>query len=588
MARTFKWRLTISYLILILFFLCVVGITVTRSVDKFYMENLRHHLMYESRLVAELVQDYDFVQPSSEMAGAAVRASHDTEARITIIAADGTVLADSQEDISTMANHRNRPEVAAALRGDNYSVIRYSSTLRTNMMYVAVPVVQEGQIPGAVRISLPLMAIKSLIHRLWWGILAVMILAGLLATALSLKFVSTLTRPISDMTEVARSLAAGNLKSRVLYNREDEIGVLARTMNTMAHNLNEKLSEISKIKSRLETVLKNTVNGIILVNPENQITFINPAACKLLGVSEKGAMGKQYIEIIRSYSLAECIDTVFREREAVRKELVLHSIGDKTVETSIAPVTDIEGFRGVLVVLNDITELKRLEMVRKDFVANVSHELKTPLTSISGFAETLLVENPENQTVQEFSRIIYDEAQRLARLVNSLLQLSRLESAEANLKMERLDLVECVKYALEGVEPSLTAKQIMVHLDFPPGEVVAAADRDLLTQVLVNLLDNAIKHSPEGAAIRIGLEEQEDEVLVTVTDKGPGIAQEERNRIFERFYRVDKARTRRDGGAGLGLSIVKHIVEIHGGRVGVESRPGQGSNFYFTLPWGQR
>jgi two-component system phosphate regulon sensor histidine kinase PhoR len=187
MARTFKWRLTISYLILILFFLCVVGVTVTRSVDKFYMDNLRHHLMYESRLVAELVLDYDFVQPSSEMAGAAVRASHDTEARITIIAADGTVLADSQEDISTMANHRNRPEVAAALRGDNYSVIRYSSTLRTNMMYVAVPVVQEGQIPGAVRISLPLMAIKSLIHRLWWGILAVMILAGLLATALSSK-----------------------------------------------------------------------------------------------------------------------------------------------------------------------------------------------------------------------------------------------------------------------------------------------------------------------------------------------------------------------------------------------------------------
>lgn len=584
MTNSFKWRLILSYITLILFFVLVVGLVLVRSIDSFYMDNLKQHLIYEAQLIAELSRNYDFSRGTTEMSQLAFMASKDTRARVTIVAVDGTVLADSREDSRKMENHANRPEIRSALNGEVRSTTRYSSTLKTDMMYVAVPVTRGGQVNGAVRLSLPLTAINSLLRRLWTVVFTIMAVAALLSGLLSLKFVNTLTRPLSNMTEVARSMAAGNLKRRVHYDKNDEIGVLAGAINTMAHNLDETISEISEIKSRLETVLENTVNGIIFISAENQILFINPAARELLGVQNINVEGKRDIELIHSYALAQCVDQVIRERKPIKQEFVLHSAGNKTVEGNIVPIENSAGFQGVLVVLNDISELKRLETIRRDFVANVSHELKTPVAAISGFAETLMVENPENQTVQEFSRIIYEEATRLARLVSGLLELSRLESVEVNLTLEDFDMRDCIRSTLTRYERQLAEKRLAMDLQLPDEKVMVKADWDRMHQVLLNLLDNAVSHSQEGATITVALADRISDVLVSVVDQGPGIPEEETERIFERFYRVDKARTRKDGGTGLGLSIVKHIVRAHGGHVGVDSVPGKGSNFYFTIP----
>lgn len=584
MNRSFKWRLALNYIVLILVLMLLVGYMVVQFVDRFYMDNLRHQLHYEASLISELIQNQDFSKHTPAMDRIAERAGKDTSARITIIAANGTVLADSQEDAGVMENHANRPEVRTALTGEGTSVIRYSSTLKTKMIYLALPVVQNGHVKGVVRVSLPLIGIQSLLNRLWLIIFAIMGIAGIIGALLSFNFANRLSAPLLEMTEVAGEMAGGNLKRRVYYEKDDEIGILAEAMNTMAQTLDDKISELSEIKSRLETVLTNTVNGIVLIGREKDILFINPAARRLLGEEAAGAIGKYHVEATRSYAMSESIDEVFKARKPIKKEYVLHNIGEKTIQTNIVPIFDDREFEGILVVLNDISEIKRLERIRKDFVANVSHELKTPIAAISGFAETLMVENPENETVMDFSRIIYDEANRLARLVNSLLDLSRIESDDADLNLKNIDIRECIYYVAAKIDKRLKEKRLKLITEFPDSKVIVKADMDRLTQVIINLLDNAINYSPDGTDIIVRIEALSQDIKIEVSDQGPGLPPDETARVFERFYRVDKSRNRKEGGTGLGLSIVKHIVEAHGGTVFVSSTPGIGSTFGFTLP----
>ena len=584
MVNTFKWRLVLSYVALILVFVLVGGLLGMRYFENYHMQSLRQSMISQARLTAELLRDRDLTSPSPEIADLARRASQDTGARITVAAADGAILADSQDDGTTIYNLSQLPEVKQALRGSPSFMTRFNPDLEANMLYAAVPVIRDSQVQGVVRMTMPLIGIRIMFHQYWWVIFMLIGLAGILSLLVSLRFVHRMTTPLSDMTEVARSMAAGDLTRRVHYNREDEIGILAKAMNTMAANLDEKISEISEVKNRLETVLENTVNGIMLIGTNDQILFINPAARKLLGVEDMDIQGKRPIEVTRSYALTQCVDQVIKDRQPIQKEFILHSIGEKTVQTNIVPIEDAANLQGILVVVNDITELKKLETIRKDFVANVSHELKTPISAISGFAETLMDETADNPTAQEFSRIIYDEALRLARMVDSLLELSRIESVDPHLKLEEFDIRDCVAQSLERLDPQLNDKGLNVRTSFPEDPVMVKADWDRITQVMINLLDNAINYSREGGTIEIEIENRPRDILVQVADHGPGIPRHETSRIFERFYRVDKARTRKDGGSGLGLSIVKHIIEVHGGYVDVHSRVGQGSTFFFTLP----
>ncbi|MGE5545219.1 MAG: two-component system histidine kinase PnpS [Bacillota bacterium] len=584
MVNTFKWRLVLSYMALILVFVLAGGLLGARYLEKSHMESLRQTMVSQAQLVGEMLGEYDLTGPSPEIADLVRKIGQDTRARIIVVSSAGAILADSQEDGTPINNLGRLPEIREALRGNPSFFSRFNPDLGTDMLYTAAPVIKDSRVQGVVRMAVPLTGMKNLFHQHWWIISLLIGSAGTLGLLVSLRFVNRMTTPLSDMTEVACSMAGGDLTRRVHYDRDDEIGILARAMNTMARNLDEKISEISEVKNRLETVLENTVNGIILIGTSDQILFINPAARKLLGVEEADVQGKRQIEVTRSFALTQCVDQVIRDRKPIQKELVLHSIGEKTVQTNIVPIEDMSTLRGILVVVNDITELKKLETIRKDFVANVSHELKTPIAAISGFAETLMDETAGNPTAQEFSRIIYDEALRLARMVENLLELSRIESFDPQLKLEEFDIRDCVAGSLERLDPQLKEKGIKVETFFPEDPVMTKADWDRITQVMINLLDNAINYSREGGTIEIEIEDRAHDIMVQVTDHGSGIPRHETSRIFERFYRVDKARTRKGGGSGLGLSIAKHIIEVHGGYIDVRSRVGHGSTFFFTLP----
>jgi len=584
MVNTFKWRLILSYVLLILVFVLASGWLGMRYFESFHMDSLRRNMISQAQMVSEILQGYDFTGSAAEIVDLIRRAGKSTGARIIVVSNEGTILADSEGDTVSPNNLRQLPELRQALNGRPSFATRFNPDLGADMLYAAAPVIRDGRVQGVVRMTVASTGIKNIFHQYWRFVFLFIGLPGILGLLMSLKFINRVTTPLSDITGVARSMAEGDLSRRVHYSREDEIGVLAGAMNTMADSLREKLGEISKVKNRLETVLDNTVNGIILIGTDDQILFINPAARKLLGVEEADVLGKRHIEVTRSFALTQCIDQVIRDRIPIKKDFVLHSIGEKTVQTNIVPIEDAFTLQGILVVLNDITELKKMETIRKDFVANVSHELKTPIAAISGFAETLMNETADNPTAQEFSRIIYDESQRLARMVENLLELSRIESVDPQLNLEVFDIRDCVAGALERLEPQLREKSLNVETDFPEEPVMIKADWDRITQVMINLLDNAVNYSKEGGTIEIEIENRPLDVLVQVTDHGSGIPRHETSRIFERFYRVDKSRTRKGGGSGLGLSIVKHIILVHGGHVDVRSRVGQGSTFFFTLP----
>ena len=453
------------------------------------------------------------------------------------------------------------------------------------MLYIAVEA-GNNDFSGVVRLSMPIDELEANYRHLQYIIMLAILFTGVLAMGISFKLADRFSMPIRSITETVKEMARGNLKKRAYYNSDDELGILTAAVNSMAEYLDNSINEISEVKTRLETVLDNTVNGILMLDIEGRLSYANPMALSLLSIDLNFA-GKKHVELINNYQIIELIDEVKEKGEAVRKQVVLHTLGEKVVEVNAVLIDNKEtnSREGVLLVLNDITETKRLEQVRKDFVANVSHELKTPVASITGFAETLLSEVGDcSENVQEFSKIIYDESQRLKRIINGLLELSRLESGHFAIKKEEINIAVLIKNVIDTVKNTANSNKVLIDFDSPEEEVFINADADLIFQVLLNLLDNAIKYSPEDKTVRVYLQGDEKELRVSVADQGDGIPEKEVKRIFERFYRVDKARSRKTGGTGLGLAIVKHLVENHGGQVGVENLNGEGTRFYFTLP----
>ena len=586
MRNSFRWRLAATYLLIITSVLLISGLILSLTFKEYYFSNIESNLIYEARLVAEMTGFYDeseelvpFMQNICKLA------ARETDTRITIIDKDGKVLGDSSFDSNELELHKNRPEVFQALQGETGIVSRYSTTAGVNMLYIAVEA-GNNDFSGVVRLSMPIDELEANYRHLQYIIMLAILFTGVLAMGISFKLADRFSMPIRSITETVKEMARGNLKKRAYYNSDDELGILTAAVNSMAEYLDNSINEISEVKTRLETVLDNTVNGILMLDIEGRLSYANPMALSLLSIDLNFA-GKKHVELINNYQIIELIDEVKEKGEAVRKQVVLHTLGEKVVEVNAVPIDNKEtnSREGVLLVLNDITETKRLEQVRKDFVANVSHELKTPVASITGFAETLLSEVGDcSENVQEFSKIIYDESQRLKRIINGLLELSRLESGHFAIKKEEINIAVLIKNVIDTVKNTANSNKVLIDFDSPEEEVFINADADLIFQVLLNLLDNAIKYSPEDKTVRVYLQGDEKELRVSVADQGDGIPEKEVKRIFERFYRVDKARSRKTGGTGLGLAIVKHLVENHGGQVGVENLNGEGTRFYFTLP----
>lgn len=430
-----------------------------------------------------------------------------------------------------------------------------------------------------------------IIHSIGWQYVIVatffaIILAGIIGDWIAAR----LTRQLRELTRAAQRIARGDWETELRLDDTGEIGELASAINNISLTIKQNMRDLAESKGSLEAVLANMESGVLLFDSCGRINLINPAAERLLGVRAEEVLGKQHVEVVRNYFLSSLIEGVLSSWKPNRIEASIIYPKERTVDAHAAPIFGVQGEpRGVVVVLYDISELKHLERVRAEFVANVSHELKTPVTAVKGFAETLLSGALYNyRAAEEFVNIIYEEAERLSRLIHDLLELSKIESKGFRLRIEPVELDKEITRIVDKLKPQFIKKELTLTTDLPSEPVVVKADRDQIEQVLLNLLDNSLKYTPSGGEVEVSMRRESKEAVVAVRDTGIGIPQEDLPRIFERFYRVDKARSRKLGGTGLGLSIVKHIIEAHRGRVWVESELGKGSTFYFSLPLDDR
>ena len=553
------------------------------SLKQYYLDTVKNNLERETRLAASMIEDYLQINGADDAyLGKIGRIlAENIEARVTVVDTAGMVVADSEYDVGELGPHGGRPEIYHALQGETGISTRYSDTEGQQMLYVAIAFDQEDA-HGVVRLARSLEEVEAVHYQVLLLIQLAILLIGVIDFMLSTRLAANFSRPISELTTAVGEIAHGNLNKRISYWSDDELGLLASAVNDMAGKMDKTLTEISAVKDQLEIVLNNTVNGIFMVDLDARISYANPKAVKLLALGDD-YQGRKHVELINNYDLLQTIDEVRRMLQPVRREIQLYTPAEKQIEANVLPICKNlpQKLGGVLVVLNDISELKRLERVRRDFVANVSHELKTPVASISGFAETLMNES-DPRNVKEFSKTIYDEAIRLSKLINRLLELSRLESGKSGLNIRNVDMVRLIEDTVELIKHDSRASQI--NLIKPAGQVLVECDKDLIVQILLNLLDNALTYSPKDEIVTVSLMDEGDRVRIQVIDQGEGIPENEADRVFERFYRVDKARSRKTGGTGLGLSIVKHLVENHNGITGVESFPGKGAAFYFVIP----
>jgi two-component system, OmpR family, phosphate regulon sensor histidine kinase PhoR len=586
--RSFKLKLFLSYTFVILVSFGFMAFFLDKKLEENSIHNIQSSLITQANLIENQIAAESIKKEDLASLDILVKIlGPETKCRITVINKKGVVLADSEKpgkEIRGMENHINRPEVKSALAGNTGIDTRYSPTLRIDMLYVALPLKDKSEIAGVLRLSLPLESVQRTLFAIRKIIFIGLIFALALAFLLGSLMAGSVIGPINRMTQVSRRFSEGDFSRRIIQIPKDEIGELADTLNKMAQDIEDKIKEIKTQNQKLAAIFNSMIEGVVVVDKKGRIISINPTIEKIFGISKKDAEGKIFLEAVRNNDISEVINAVLRNAEAASAELTLVYPVNKVFEVNATPIFDNDRIAGCLVVIHDMTEIRRLETVRSDFVANVSHELKTPLTSIKGFIETLLegaLDDKENS--RNFLVIIQEHAERLNTLVNDLLSLSHLESREIILEKEEIGLRQEIEGVILGFKAQLKKKNIEVK-DELPANLSIKADRNRIEQVFTNLIDNAIKFNKEKGSIRVYSENINNGIKIIIEDSGIGIPKKDITRIFERFYRADKARSRELGGTGLGLSIVKHIAELHGGSVGVESSEGFGSKFWIILP----
>lgn len=509
-------------------------------------------------------------------------------ARITIVLPSGTVIGDTDQNPRLMENHSDRPEIMRALSGNVGTVTRYSDTEKRNMMYVAIPLRMNGVVAGALRVSVPITAVAEGVRGMYLRIFIGGVIVTLLAALISLAVARRIGRPLVDLRKGIERFGKEGLGYRLPVSEFEEIGSLAGVVNDMAERLDERMKREVRERNEQEAVFSSMVEGLLVVDTAERVTRLNRAAARFLGVDVEAAVDRPIQEVVRNPYLQEFVTKALAAGEPIEGDIVLRSEeGDRYLNAHGTILRDDEARKtGAVIVLHDVTRLERLEKVRREFVANVSHELKTPITSIKGFVETLrdgAIRRPAD--AQKFLEIVAKQADRMNSIVEDLLLLSRVEqdAREEKVVLEHTPLKGVVLEAVQVCELKAHEKDIKITVNSPDG-VSARINAALLEQAVINLLDNAIKYSEPGRPVDVTVEETAAEVVIRVVDRGSGIEPQHLSRIFERFYRVDKARSRKLGGTGLGLAIAKHIVQAHGGTITVESTPGAGSTFSIHLP----
>jgi len=558
----------------------ILGVYLTNFAGDIQLDNVRSHLKKEARIIAEASVP-SFLGAGDELDALAKKLGEEIEARVTIVAVDGTVLADSQEDPSTMENHSTRPEVKDALEFGLGESIRYSTTLHEQMMYIAVPITIEDSIVGVARVALPLVAVEDSVKRVTLAISLAMVVTTIVGIVAATFIARATTRPIREVTRASRRIAAGELGQKIPIRTTDETGQLAQAFNEMSLNLNKLVGDISAEKTKLQTVLANMADGVIMVDVEGKIVLANQAAQNLFGFQEKDVTGKPLIEAVHDHEADEILKLCLKtgQTQTAQFESAISKRFVRVIAVSLAR----EGPGGALLLFQDLTELRSLQTMRRELVGNISHELRTPLTGIKAMIETLKEGAiDDKQAATDFISRIDGEIDHMTQMVSELTELSRIETGRAQLRMAPLNVNSLVQEIIARLNPVAERQKVTITTDLATDLAVVRGDGDRIRQVLVNLVHNAIKFNRPGGNVMISTRLDKASVIVSVSDTGVGIPKEELPRVFERFYKSDKARTR--SGTGLGLAIAKHIVEAHGGSIWAQSEEGKGSTFGFSLP----
>jgi len=560
--------------------LVTLAIVLPGRVEPYLVERLATELKQEALLVRDTLER--FVRSEPEIHNYANQIGAILDRRITVIAPDGRILGDNSAASAQMENHNGRPEVQQARSNGYGRSIRPSQTLGTEMLYVAVPFRTPSAEMGVVRLSLDYQVIRQsgaeMRHVIYWLSLVAFSITAALAYFLSHRF----SLSAAEMARSAHRVASGDLEARAPIRGSLELRTLGRAFNGMTERLISQIRDGAAERQKLQAILEGMREGVLMTDPRGKVEFMNPSCYEMFSLKHP-AEGRRLSEVVRQSDLAKAVQQAVASRESQQLEIELHA-ARKILLASLHPVLQEDRAKGVVVVFLDVTELRRLESVRKDFVANVSHELRTPLTSIQGYAETLLEHPHLDAPIRDnFISIIDKQARWLTNLIEDLLKLSSLESGRAEAETETVDIAEVAQSVTVSMQNLFDAKSITCTCE-ANGNAKARANRRGVEQILYNLLDNTLKYTPQGGSVQVRVGRNEDRVEIAVQDTGIGIPAEDVPRIFERFYRVDRSRSRKLGGTGLGLAIVKHVLQQQGGTIRVESRLDEGSTFIFQLP----
>ena len=588
MRPKFFWKLALTFLALLLSVLLAVDFLAERALRRSYEAHGFQELKALAGLIREQPLPLSSLPPQTPAEAAAlntwVKNAAASGVRVTLISVSGQVLADSESETQTMESHAGRPEVLQALQSGEGQSTRYSVSVQRALLYYAVRENLPGGAPVILRLALPVRSIDEELAafrtRLWLWSLLILFLAGIAALLISRSY----TGRIERLREFSRRVAEGDFRPLSGDGKGDTLESLGASLNQTAQRLDRTIRTLTEERNLSAAILGSMVEGVAVVNGAERLVFANPGFAQILDLDVPPVSGSSLLEVVRQTELIEAVRQVLAGEPRVEAEIVTGTLRQHYFAATVASVRAGET-SGAVIVLHDITALRKLERIRRDFVANVSHEFRTPLTAIQGFSETLLagaVNDPNNR--DRFLGIILEHSRRLARLTEDLLRLSEMDAERLELEVRRLAVSQLVESCYETAQRRAAEKGLILSLQLSPGLPDVAGDSRRLQEVLQNLLDNAIQYTLAGGKIALSAEAKNDEVIFTVADTGIGIPRSDQPRIFERFYRVDAARSREAGGTGLGLAIAKHLIEVHGGRIWVESEVGEGSQFHFSVP----
>jgi two-component system phosphate regulon sensor histidine kinase PhoR len=580
-SRSIYWKITIPFILLVLAGMGILGFYMVDSTRNTQINHLETQLTNEARLVAEIsLPSFADSGKQSELDSIAKTTGQEIQARVTLIAKDGTVLGDTDQDPLTMENHATRPEVVAALSSGVGQSTRYSATLHENMMYIAVPVMNQGQVLGIARVALPLTTVESSVNSAVMTIVSAIVIVAILVILAAALIARMITRPVRQITKAAEGIAGGKLDQQIPVRTNDEIGRLGRAFNEMSLSLKATMATIVDERGKLATVLTSLTDGVVMTDSEERILLANPAAERLFNFKEAKVTGHPLIEAVHDYEIDDVVKKCLKT--AREQTAQLDSVTGRFLRVIAVPITAGKS-SAALILFQDLTELRSLQTMRREVIGNLSHELRTPIAGIKAMVETLKGSAiDDKEAAMDFLTKIDSEVDRLIQMVSEVTELSRIETGRAEFKMAPTDLNLLMKEVVAQMNPLAQRQEVTIAVDLATSLPVVIADKERIRQTLINLVHNAIKFNHPGGKVTVSTEADTESVIVNVSDTGIGISKEDLPHVFERFYKADKARAQ--GGSGLGLAIAKHTIQAHGGNIWVKSEEGKGSTFSFSLP----